>query len=666
MLENSPPETFNGNINALPAALLPLCEKNQWLVWRWKKTDNGKWTKPPFQARFPGRLARNNDPTTWSSHAEAAKAVKSGVGDGIGFALTNTEIAAVDLDHCRDPESGRIDAWACDIIGQAPGAYLEITVSGTGLRIVGTATGEETHTNYEVEGRDGAKVELFRSAVRYITVSGLQIGECNTLPNIDDLVDFLKTERPHQKPRAPSQKPLVFNQIDCAKRGINDLIKNGAPERQRSEVFQSVVWRMANAGLSIDEIEQALAKYPNGIAQKYASRLREEVERSHDKWRVAGGMAASGANADPDEPQPWDDPDTSILDDRRGELPDFPLDALSPAAADWVSRAALGAGVTDDHVAVPLLGIVSSLIGTARRVMPSRSWTEPLTLWTAIVGFSGSGKTPGISATKRALALVERERKNWIDNLRRAHEAKVEAAKIARDTWKEELKKTVGATVVSLDEYRAAKAGEPSPMPAEAVDPGPFVAPRLYVTNITIEKLTVLLQGRPQGMLLVADELAALFLNMSRYSSGQDNEFWLEAWCGGPYRVERMQRPAVHIDHLLVGLVGGLQPDKLARSFTGDMDGMYARVIYSWPRDPKYRRLTDEVAEIEPEIVNALKRIADMEAGQDQDGGFAPRAVQLSQAATEHFEHFRQFLHDLKQGRTVVSAIGLPRDRPTR
>ena len=80
------------------------------------------------------------------------------------------------------------------------------------------------------------------------------------------------------------------------------------------------------------------------------------------------------------------------------------------------------------------------------------------------------------------------------------------------------------------------------------------------------------------------------------------------------------------------------------------MDGMYARVIYSWPRDPKYRPLTNEVAEIEPEIVNALKRIAEMEAGLDQDGGFAPRAVQLSQAATEHFEHFRQFLHDLKQG----------------
>ena len=36
-------------------------------------------------------------------------------------------------------------------------------------------------------------------------------------------------------------------------------------------------------------------------------------------------------------------------------------------------------------------------------------------------------------------------------------------------------------------------------------------------------------------MLLLSDELAGLFLNMSRYSGGQDNEFWLEAWNGSAY-----------------------------------------------------------------------------------------------------------------------------------
>ena len=182
-------------------------------------------------------------------------------------------------------------------------------------------------------------------------------------------------------------------------------------------------------------------------------------------------------------------------------------------------------------------------------------------------------------------------------------------------------------------------------MPVEAVDPGPFVAPRLYVSDCTIERLAVLLQARPQGMLMLSDELASLFLNMSRYSGGQDNEFWLEAWNGGSYTVERMGRPPIVVDYLLVGVVGGLQPDKLARSFKGDHDGMYARVLFAWPPEPGYRRLTNDVTEIEPEIINAITRIVRLDGGDSADGEFAPRSISLSAEATETFEQFRQFVH---------------------
>src|SRR5262249_19674582 len=155
-------------------------------------------------------------------------------------------------------------------------------------------------------------------------------------------------------------------------------------------------------------------------------------------------------------------------------------------------------------------------------------------------------------------------------------------------SWKKEVERAAKGKVVSLNKYRNTVASEPE-MPAAAADPGPFVAPRLFVSNVTIERLGVLLQARPHGMLLLSDELAGLFLNMSRYSGGQDKEFWLEAWNGGPYRVERMGRPPISVDHLLVGVVGGLQPDKLARSFKGDLDGMYARMLFSWPSEPPYR-----------------------------------------------------------------------------
>jgi Protein of unknown function (DUF3987) len=342
----------------------------------------------------------------------------------------------------------------------------------------------------------------------------------------------------------------------------------------------------------------------------------------------------------------WDDPDWSILDDRRGNLPEFPLDALSIPCQEWVTRAADGAGATPAHVAVPLLGIASSLIGTARRVMASRSWTQPMTTWTALVGFSGTGKTPGIDATKRALSQIECDRRSKVAELQRAHEGRVEAAKAARAQWKKDLKRAAQAKVVSIEEYRSKVASEPV-MPAEAADPGPFVAPRLYVSNATVERLAALLQARPQGMLMLCDELAGLLLNMSRYSGGQDNEFWLEAWNGGAYTVERVGRPPIVVKHLLVGLVGGLQPDKLARSFKGDLDGMYARVLFAWPVDPPYRALTNEVAEVEPEIVNALSRILGLAPGQEED--FTPRPIALSPEGVEIFERFRQFQHQSKE-----------------
>jgi hypothetical protein len=373
---------------------------------------------------------------------------------------------------------------------------------------------------------------------------------------------------------------------------------------------------------------------------------RQTNGTTREKSKTKGSSSDSQEGQDDRGPDhDWVEPDWSILDDRRGDLPEFPIDTLPVPCQEWVERAAHGAGATPAHVAVPLLGIASSLIGTARRVMASRSWTQPMTSWTGLVGFSGTGKTPGIDATKRALSQIECDRRSKIAELRRAHEGRVEAAKAARAQWKKDLKRAAQAKVVSIEEYRSKIASEPV-MPPEAADPGPFVAPRLYVSNATIERLAALVQARPQGMLMLCDELAGLLLNMSRYSGGQDNEFWLEAWNGGAYTVERVGRPPIVVEHLLVGLVGGLQPDKLVRSFKGDLDGMYARVLFAWPVDPPYRPLTNEVAEVEPEIVNALLRIIDLASGQEED--FTPRHIALSPEAVEALERFRKFQHHSK------------------
>ena len=50
----------------------------------------------------------------------------------------------------------------------------------------------------------------------------------------------------------------------------------------------------------MEAITELLEKYPKGIAEKYAKRLRKEVDRSYAKFaKSAGGSAPSGPGAGP-------------------------------------------------------------------------------------------------------------------------------------------------------------------------------------------------------------------------------------------------------------------------------------------------------------------------------------------------------------------------------
>ena len=330
----------------------------------------------------------------------------------------------------------------------------------------------------------------------------------------------------------------------------------------------------------------------------------------------------------------WDDPDWSLLDTQRGSLPDFPLGVFSPKLQEVVERTSKGAGVTRAHVAVPLLGISSGLIGYSRRLRATASWVQPATCWTALVGYSGTGKTPGHSVTRRAAKEVEQLRKKAEEKRKRDHETKKLAAKAAYDNWKQKVQE-------------ATEAGVPAPtMPEAAADPGKYVPIRLIVNDGTIERLAELLQARPHGIVLVRDELAALFMNMSRYSGGQDDEFWLESWNGEPHTVERMGR-MLSVDHLLIGVVGGMQPDKLVASFEGDHDGKYARVLFAWPDEPGWLGLNNDATEIDIDIQNIIWRILTL-AEFTQEGRLVSHSIGLDAEAKAEFAQFAQFAHQEK------------------
>jgi hypothetical protein len=252
----------------------------------------------------------------------------------------------------------------------------------------------------------------------------------------------------------------------------------------------------------------------------------------------------------------WELPDESLLEDRRGALPAFPNDVFSPELSDWLSRSSRGAGTLLDHVAIPMLGVTSSLIGKARRIQASASWIEPMTRWVSVVAQSGDRKTPGLRVLTRALDKIEAENAPDYADLSRKRLARVEKAKAEMKRWRKACADAI------------AKNREPPRMPIEAVDPGDFIHPSLYVADSTVQRLAKLCEARPRGMMQIRDELAALFTGMRSTGS---KPFYLEAWNGERFVVERVaDGRSFVVPNLLVGLIGGFQPDKIARAFAGD------------------------------------------------------------------------------------------------
>ena len=112
-------------------------------------------------------------------------------------------------------------------------------------------------------------------------------------------------------------------------------------------------------------------------------------------------------------------------------------------------------------------------------------------------------------------------------------------------------------------------------------------APQLTIGDATIEAVGLILSDQPKGALLVRDELAGFFGEMNRYNNGSgDRQFWLEAYGGGHYTVNRVTREAVTIERLTIGMVGGIQPDRLGSLLmkARDDDGMLARFCPVFPQ----------------------------------------------------------------------------------
>lgn len=205
--------------------------------WRYETRDD-KQTKVPINPHN-GRRAKSNDPRTWADHETAAGAVERYELDGVGFMFcADDPLAGVDLDDCRDPETGAIEAWALSIIDRLP-TYWEVSPSGTGLKA--WLIGELHAPRHKWYVGDGS-VESYDHE-RFFTWTGeqlpntpLELGQLQG--ELDGLVDDLEELRADKavlkrlRPKAKCERLLAGDLSDYSDdHSVADLVLVGAIAR---------------------------------------------------------------------------------------------------------------------------------------------------------------------------------------------------------------------------------------------------------------------------------------------------------------------------------------------------------------------------------------------------------------------------------------------------
>lgn len=201
--------------DSIPTALR---DRDQWICWRTQNRD-GKETKVPV-IPDTGDYASATDPDTWRSFEDALEYYERGDAAGIGFVFTEADpFVGVDLDDCRDPETGSPDPEAREIIVELE-SFTEVSPSGTGYHVIvrGSIPGDRS--------RRGS-VEMYETA-RFFTVTG---------DNVD---------------ATPGQ---VIERPDALKEVYNEYIAETESSRGEGSERDSVTASSNNRGVTLEDDE---------------------------------------------------------------------------------------------------------------------------------------------------------------------------------------------------------------------------------------------------------------------------------------------------------------------------------------------------------------------------------------------------------------------------
>jgi len=267
----------------------------------------------------------------------------------------------------------------------------------------------------------------------------------------------------------------------------------------------------------------------------------------------------------------------------------IPMEALPEDLRSYVKDGAARIGVAPDFILVSFLTIGSSIVGrkVILKAKQRSGWEIVINLWGAMVGAPSSKKSPAQNEVMQFIKDLEKEidlkfieeetehlKKNGdlIMNVELAEDKikklkKELAAKEIDDILKDENSDTsdIAQDIAKLETYIEEKKEDIEEKPKKL---------RLTVNDITIEKLGVVIEENPNGLCITADELTGIIARVNKPENEHYRSFLLEGFNGNSsYDFDRMTRESVHLKHVVLSILGGIQPSKLKKLLDESIHG---------------------------------------------------------------------------------------------
>lgn len=620
-----------------------LRKRPQWILWQSQPTGNGSPGKVPVSARRTVlRPCSAHDTQNWMTFEEATQSLErwnqKGVQLNFGFVPTeNDPIVCVDLDSCYVTDIGLLMPWAKRIIDFLQ-TYTEVSPSGTGLKCFAfTRDATYLHASCEIkEPPTSSKqpaIEVF-SAGQFVAVTGCQYGSGNIEDRTSQVQQLVKDYGlGSAKSKATEDfrdNPAADEETVKAAREFLETTEGAVSGCGGQNATFAVACRlMIDFALSLGQALDLMKVWNEKCVPPW--RLRDVIRKLEDagslpKKRgllsptvINGGMVKIVEAYQ--QSQPVSNPEPRPMD-HDGFVP-FPVELLPRPLRKFVDAATTSIGCDSSFVVLPVLSTCAAAIGNARKLVLKDGWLAPCILWCAVVGESGTQKSPAFKKAYKPLL------KRQIQLAKRFNEQN--AAFRAAEA---ELKKQGNG--------RSSAAAE---MPNERTPP---IRERCLVSDTTVEALALVLRDNPRGVLLARDELAGWINSFDKYSkkgaTSSDVNHWLSIYHGEGIIVDRKTGDdrAVFVPHPALSVCGGIQPGILHRSIGSEHreNGLLSRLLIAYP-PRRQKKWTNEIISeaVEAEYDSLIGRLFSLE-GTIIDQDFTSTLIRLSPEATAILEEY--------------------------